>query len=124
MVLVVTYMFAQIEVCRLKKELAGKESQLCAKPNEKPVDDEMSWLNLVSQETSENVQERINLQKAVFELEETNLHNRTELQHLDDAIAKQQVRGCCFNIVLNELRLSFGTCYVATLVARCSNLLI
>ncbi|PSS30648.1 Kinesin-like protein [Actinidia chinensis var. chinensis] len=79
----------QIEVCRLKNELAEKESQLCAKPSEK-ADDELSWLNLLSQETSENVQERINLQKALFELEETNLRNRTELQHLDDAIAKQQ----------------------------------
>ena len=84
-------MFAQIEVCRLKNELAEKESQLCAKPSEK-ADDELSWLNLLSQETSENVQERINLQKALFELEETNLRNRTELQHLDDAVAKQQVR--------------------------------
>lgn len=103
LVAVVTYMFLQIEVCRLKKELSEKESQLCTKPNEKPIDDEMSWLNLLSQETSENVQERINLQKAVFELEETNLHNRSELQYLDDAIAKQQVRGCCFNMMLNEL---------------------
>uniref|UniRef100_A0A5B7ABF9 Kinesin-like protein n=1 Tax=Davidia involucrata TaxID=16924 RepID=A0A5B7ABF9_DAVIN len=80
----------QIEVCRLKKELAEKESQLSAKPTEKAVDDELSWLNILSQEISENVQERINLQKALFELEETNLRNRTELQHLDDAIAKQQ----------------------------------
>lgn len=75
----------------MRKELAEKESQLSAKPTEKAVDDEMSWLNVLSQETSENVQERINLQKALFELEETNLHNRTELQQLDDAIANQQV---------------------------------
>ncbi|GAV77641.1 Kinesin domain-containing protein [Cephalotus follicularis] len=80
----------QIEVCRLKKELAEKESQLSVKPAEKAADDELSWLNILSHETSENVQERINLQKALFELEETNLRNRTELQHLDDAIAKQQ----------------------------------
>uniref|UniRef100_A0A5B7AAU8 Kinesin-like protein n=1 Tax=Davidia involucrata TaxID=16924 RepID=A0A5B7AAU8_DAVIN len=80
----------QIEVCQLKKELAEKESQLSAKTTEKAADDELSWLNILSQETSENVQERINLQKALFELEETNLRNRTELQHLDDAIAKQQ----------------------------------
>ncbi|CAK9150596.1 unnamed protein product [Ilex paraguariensis] len=80
----------QIEVCRLKKELAEKESRLSAKPTEKTVDAELSWLNILSQETSENVQERINLQKALFELEETNLRNRSELQHLDDAIAKQQ----------------------------------
>lgn len=84
-------MIAQIEVCRLKKELAEKESQQIIKPAEKAVDDELSWLNTLSHETNENVQERINLQKALYELEETNLRNRTELQHLDDAIAKQQV---------------------------------
>ncbi|KAI3462631.1 hypothetical protein Pfo_019294 [Paulownia fortunei] len=81
----------QTEVSRLRKELAEKESQLNSKPTEKAVDDEISWLNALSQETSENVQERINLQKALIELEETNLRNRKELQHLDDAIAKQQV---------------------------------
>lgn len=80
----------QTEVSQLKTQLAEKESQLNTKPTERPVDDELSWLNILSQETSENVQERINLQKAVFELEETNLRNRTELQHLDDGIAKQQ----------------------------------
>lgn len=85
-------MIEQIEVCRLKNELAGKESHLSVKPVEKAADDELSWLNVLSQETSENVQERINLQKALFELEETNLRNRIELQHLDDAIAKQRVR--------------------------------
>ncbi|KAK4477415.1 hypothetical protein RD792_016636 [Penstemon davidsonii] len=81
----------QSEVGRLRKELAEKESQLNAKPTERDVDDETSWLNKLSQETGENVQERINLQKALIELEETNLRNRKELQHLDDAIAKQQV---------------------------------
>ncbi|KAF5187647.1 Kinesin-like protein, partial [Thalictrum thalictroides] len=80
----------QIEVHRLRKELADKESQLSVKPAERNVDDELSWLNILSQETSENVQERINLQKAMFELEETNVHNRIELQHLDDAVGKEQ----------------------------------
>lgn len=86
-----TYLILQNEVFRLRKELAAKESQLSLKPAEKAADD-LSWLNVLSHEISENVQERINLQKALFELEETNLRNRTELQHLDDAIAKQQVR--------------------------------
>lgn len=88
--------FVQTEVCRLRKELAEKESQLSIKPVEKAADDELSWLNILSRETGENVQERINLQKALFELEETNLRNRTELQHLDDAIALQEVK--IFNI--------------------------
>ncbi|KAG8098355.1 hypothetical protein GUJ93_ZPchr0013g36226 [Zizania palustris] len=82
----------QVEVSRLKKELAEKEHQLSVKPTEKAADNELSWLNILSQETGENVQERINLQKALFELEETNKHNRMELQHLDDAIARQQVK--------------------------------
>ncbi|XP_031095873.1 kinesin-like protein KIN-8B isoform X1 [Ipomoea triloba] len=80
----------QNEVSQLRKELAEKESQLSAMPTEKYSDNELSWLETLSLETSENVQERINLQKALFEIEETNTHNRTELQHLDDAIAKQQ----------------------------------
>jgi kinesin family protein 18/19 len=75
----------------LKKELADKEHQLTVKPAEKAADSELSWLNVLSQETGENVQERINLQKALFELEETNKHNRMELQHLDGAIARPQV---------------------------------
>ncbi|OWM66152.1 hypothetical protein CDL15_Pgr013369 [Punica granatum] len=80
----------QVEVCCLKKELAEKESQLTVRSTETAADDELSWLNALSCETSENVQERINLQKALFELEETNIRNRTELRQLDDAIAKQQ----------------------------------
>lgn len=88
----------------MRKELAEKDSQLSAKPTEKAADDELSWLNLLSQETSENVQERINLQKALFELEETNLRNRTELQHLDDAIAKQQVGGN-YRILISKLQI-------------------
>ncbi|KAK4760920.1 hypothetical protein SAY87_005813 [Trapa incisa] len=67
----------QVEVCRLKKELAEKESQLSVRTTDKAAaaDDELSWLNVLSCETSENVQERINLQKALFELEETNVRN-------------------------------------------------
>ncbi|KAE8788317.1 Kinesin-like protein KIF19 [Hordeum vulgare] len=78
-------------VSQLKKELADKEHQLSVKPTEKAADNELSWLNVLSQETGENVWERINLQKALFELEETNKRNRMELQHLDDAIARPQV---------------------------------
>ncbi|KAI4985132.1 hypothetical protein ZWY2020_017762 [Hordeum vulgare] len=81
----------QGEVSQLKKELADKEHQLSVKPSEKAADNELSWLNVLSQETGENVQERINLQKALFELEETNKRNRMELQHLDGAIARPQV---------------------------------
>ncbi|KAE8783615.1 Kinesin-like protein KIF19 [Hordeum vulgare] len=79
------------DVSQLKKELVDKEHQLSVKPTEKAADNELSWLNVLSLETGENVQEHINLQKALFELEETNKRNRMELQHLDDAIARPQV---------------------------------
>jgi len=85
------HVILQVEVSQLKKELAEKEHQLSIKPTEKAADSELSWLNVLSQETGENVQERINLQKALFELEETNKRNRMELQHLDDSIARHQV---------------------------------
>ncbi|KAF3631293.1 putative WD-repeat protein [Capsicum annuum] len=80
----------QNEVSQLRKELDDKETQLIAKPTEKASDDELSWLDTLSHETSENVQDRINLQKALFEIEEMNISNRNELQNLDDGIAKQQ----------------------------------
>ncbi|KAK4346717.1 hypothetical protein RND71_033056 [Anisodus tanguticus] len=80
----------QNEVSQLRKELADKETQLIAKPTEKASDDELSSLDTLSHETSENVHERINLQKALFEIEEMNISNRNELQNLDDVIAKQQ----------------------------------
>ncbi len=91
----------------MKKELAEKEHQLSVKPTEKAADNELSWLNILSQETGENVQERINLQKALFELEETNKRNRMELQHLDDAIARQQVDYSPIQFVDNSKIYSF-----------------
>ncbi|CAK9863173.1 unnamed protein product [Sphagnum jensenii] len=79
----------QVEVSQLRRELADKESQLSARnpEKEKSADDELSWLDVLSHDINENVEERINLQKALFELEDMNLHNRLELQQLDELIA-------------------------------------
>lgn len=108
----------QGEVSQLKKELADKEHQLSVKPTEKAADNELSWLNVLSQETGENVQERINLQKALFELEETNKRNRMELQHLDGAIARPQVGNLTDqffeNSLSNRLQQLFPTSIVTT----------
>lgn len=76
---------------QLRRELAEKETQLSARTSEKTADDELSWLDVLSHDINENVEERINLQKALFELEDTNLHNRAELQQLDELIAEGQV---------------------------------
>ncbi|BBN02137.1 kinesin family member 19 [Marchantia polymorpha subsp. ruderalis] len=80
----------QVEVSQLRRELAEKETQLSARTSEKTADDELSWLDVLSHDINENVEERINLQKALFELEDTNLHNRAELQQLDELIAEGQ----------------------------------
>jgi len=79
----------QVEVSQLRRELADKESQLSARnpEKEKSADDELSWLDVLSHDINENVEEIINLQKALFELEDMNLHNRLELQQLDELIA-------------------------------------
>lgn len=81
----------QVEVSQLRRQLADKESQLSARTpeKEKSADDELSWLDVLSHDINENVEERINLQKALFELEDMNLHNRSELQQLDELIANQ-----------------------------------
>ncbi len=83
------YLLIQVEVSQLRRELADKESQLSARnpEKEKSADDELSWLDVLSHDINENVEERINLQKALFELEDMNLHNRLELQQLDEMIA-------------------------------------
>ncbi|KAL2642170.1 hypothetical protein R1flu_009757 [Riccia fluitans] len=78
----------QLEVSQLRRELAEKETQLSARTSEKTADDELSWLDVLSHDINENVEERINLQKALFELEDTNLQNRAQLQKLDDLIAE------------------------------------
>lgn len=84
----------QVEVTQLRMELADKDTQLSARTpeKEKSVDDELSWLDVLSHDINENVEERINLQKALFELEDMNLHNRAELQQLDDVIADPGLR--------------------------------
>lgn len=38
------------------------------------------------QEINDNVEERINLQKALFELEDVNVCNKYELQNIDDML--------------------------------------
>lgn len=84
----------QVEVTQLRMELAEKETKLSARTQEKEtsVHDELSWLDVLSHDINENVEERINLQKALFELEDMNLHNRAELQQLDDLIADPSSR--------------------------------
>ncbi|XP_024544587.1 kinesin-like protein KIN-8B [Selaginella moellendorffii] len=79
----------QVEVSQLRRELAEKETQLSSRTPEK-ADDELSWLDVLSHDINENVEMRVNLQKALFELEDMNLHNRMELQQLDELIAQHQ----------------------------------
>jgi hypothetical protein len=90
LIVLLKFQFAlQVEVTQLRMELADKETQLSARTTDKgkSVDDELSWLDVLSHDINENVEERINLQKALFELEDMNLHNRAELQQLDELIA-------------------------------------
>ncbi|KAI5056588.1 hypothetical protein GOP47_0028406 [Adiantum capillus-veneris] len=80
----------QAEVSLLRKELEEKEVQLNGLSTVKCQEDGLSWLDTLSSDINENVEERINLQKALFELEDKNSHNHCELQQLDNEIAKYQ----------------------------------
>lgn len=80
----------QAEVSLLRKELEEKEVQLNGLSTGKIHDDGLSWLDTLSCDINENVEDRINLQKALFELEDKNSHNHCELQQLDNQIAKLQ----------------------------------
>eukprot|EP00882_Tetradesmus_deserticola_P018445 GHRQ01019812.1.p1 GENE.GHRQ01019812.1~~GHRQ01019812.1.p1 ORF type:complete len:481 (+),score=188.00 GHRQ01019812.1:664-2106(+) len=46
----------------------------------------LAWIDALAQEINENVEERINLQKALFELEDINVCNQYELQHIEDVL--------------------------------------
>jgi hypothetical protein len=53
---------------------------------------------LLLQEINENVEERINLQKALFELEDINVCNQYELQNIEDMLQAGVhclLAGCC-----------------------------
>ncbi|MCO5583494.1 hypothetical protein L7F22_037405 [Adiantum nelumboides] len=80
----------QAEVSLLRKELEEKEVQLTGLSTGKYLEDGLSWLDTLSSDINENVEDRINLQKALFELEDKNSHNHCELQQLDNEIAKYQ----------------------------------
>eukprot|EP01023_Acetabularia_acetabulum_P049398 TRINITY_DN5272_c0_g3_i1.p1 TRINITY_DN5272_c0_g3~~TRINITY_DN5272_c0_g3_i1.p1 ORF type:complete len:807 (-),score=147.37 TRINITY_DN5272_c0_g3_i1:260-2680(-) len=46
----------------------------------------MAWLDSLANEINENVEERINLQKALYELEDTNVQNKLLVQHLEEVM--------------------------------------
>lgn len=76
----------QGEVQDLKEKLRVKEKEApplgCLNPVPEE-DAQMQWLDNLSSEINENTEERINLQKALFELEDANVCNKCELQHLE-----------------------------------------
>ncbi|CAG9463923.1 unnamed protein product [Pedinophyceae sp. YPF-701] len=51
-------------------------------------DDMLAWLEETTQAIADNVDARINLQKALLEIEEMNLHNQAELSHVREALAR------------------------------------
>ncbi|KAF8073085.1 KIN8B [Scenedesmus sp. PABB004] len=48
--------------------------------------DTLAWIDALAQEINENVEERINLQKALFELEDVNVVNKYELAGINDML--------------------------------------
>jgi len=83
----------QSEVARLKTQLANKDS--LTRPNETQMTARCSagatfseiWLDALSDDINENVEERINIQKALFELEDINAQNVYERSALKRRLA-------------------------------------
>lgn len=59
------------------------ESTLSVQENEA---DMLAWIDNLVQEMNENIEERINLQKALFEIEDINVCNKYELKSLEEFI--------------------------------------
>eukprot|EP00899_Mesostigma_viride_P002293 jgi/Mesvir1/12064/Mv00350-RA.1 len=77
----------QAEVQALKQELANRPPSLGPVSKE---EQELTWLDRLSEHIRENVEERVNLQKAVFELEDQNVQNQVLLLQIQDAIRKEE----------------------------------
>ena len=74
----------QMEVRQLKHELTTKNVNISRQSESD--DSERTFLDILSNEINENIEERINLQKALFELEDINVQNRYELHHVDEQL--------------------------------------
>lgn len=48
--------------------------------------DTLAWLDAMATDINENVEERINLQKALFELEDINVCNKYELASINEML--------------------------------------
>ena len=57
--------------------------------------DTLAWIDNLVQEVNENIEERINLQKALFELEDINVCNQYELQNLEEMLSNTGRQGGC-----------------------------
>lgn len=78
----------QSKVARLKTQLANKEASITnerlSQVSQNAASVTESWLDALSDDINENVEERINIEKALFELEDINaqnLYERSSLKH-------------------------------------------
>ena len=75
--------------CVHQAEVQTLKTQLHERPavhEATSVDDQLSWIDHLASEINENVEERINLQKALFEIEDVNVCNKFELKNLDECL--------------------------------------
>jgi len=69
----------------------------------------LTWIDALATEINENVEERINLQKALFELEDVNVCNRYELQNIQEMLdAGRGVGGALFPCRVGGRRWGWG----------------
>ena len=74
----------QLEALQLEADLPVPETAALSRANE---GERLLWLNDMSFRIQSNSEERINLQKALLELDDATVCNRAELQQLEDYVA-------------------------------------
>mmetsp|Transcript_11268 Transcript_11268/g.28907 ORF Transcript_11268/g.28907 Transcript_11268/m.28907 type:complete len:941 (+) Transcript_11268:278-3100(+) len=106
----------QTEVQQLKNQLEQQPTPSEAETAREETQDQiqMKWLDNLSSELNENTEERINLQKALYELEDMNVCIKCELQQLENYLqsglasrdetteARERIQGMKANIIDNE----------------------
>ncbi|CAD7701798.1 unnamed protein product, partial [Ostreobium quekettii] len=76
----------QAEVQNLRSQLHERSSFQGAQPAPGEAD-QIAWIDALATEINENVEERVNLQKALFELEDLNVCNKFELKNVEDHLS-------------------------------------
>ncbi|GAX81643.1 hypothetical protein CEUSTIGMA_g9071.t1 [Chlamydomonas eustigma] len=80
----------QVEVQDLKMQLSERPRSATALEASSTESDVLAFIDTLVQEMNDNIEERINLQKALFEIEDANIFSKYELKQLEEFLEAGQ----------------------------------